>query len=89
MVNPIPTNAEIESIAGAVSRHRREAARARSYEQRMKAFERLQKSAMETLHSNPGAFQSYRRRNHRKRRIDNVARLEALLLLTRDRHDSC
>ena len=89
MVDPIPTNAEIESIAGVVSRHRHETAQTLSYEQRMEAFERLQRSAMETLRSNPGAFKSYLRRNHRKRRIDNVARLEEQLLLKQDRHDSC
>ena len=89
MGDPIPTNEEIDRIAGVVSRYRHQAAQSRSYEQRIKAFERLQKSALETLRSNPGALRSYLRRNHRKRRIDKVARLEEQLLLPRDRHDSC
>lgn len=69
----------------ATERHRRRQAQARTIGERMELFERLQAAAFEVLQSNPEAYAALVKRNHHKRRISNVKRLEAEMLRPREK----
>ena len=45
-------------------------------EERLVRFERLQVAVLETLHSNPQAYEAFHPRNHHQRRQSNVRQLE-------------
>lgn len=84
-----PSNAEIQQASETVERYRRRMAQARPYEQRLAAFERLQRASMRTLRSNPAAYHEFLKRNHHRRRADRVRQLEAELRCRGGRDDRC
>ncbi|KAA1260350.1 hypothetical protein LF1_28900 [Rubripirellula obstinata] len=60
-------------------RHRRQIAHDRTPQQQAEISDRLQQTAMEAIRSDPAAYQAFMARNHRKRRISEVQKLEALM----------
>ena len=60
-------------------RYRRKLAHRRSPEENLARFERLQREAFELLRSNPKALAAFHRRNRRKRRTSEAAKLLAKL----------
>jgi len=80
-----PDSDDIQVSMAAMARHRRRIAQSRSPDEHLRIVERLQREAMKTICSDPVAYQAFMARNHRKRRQDAVARLQAQLFARRDR----
>lgn len=72
-------NSEFETQQQAMMRHRRRVAAGRTPEQQSAICEQLQRAAMDAIRSDPAAYQAFLARNHRKRRMDEVQKLEALM----------
>ena len=60
-------------------RHRRRVAHSRTPQQQADVSEGLQRAAMEAIRSDTVAYKAFMMRNHRKRRISEVQKLEALM----------
>lgn len=72
-------NPEFETQQQAMMRHRRRVAASRTPAQQSAISEQLQRAAMNAIRNDPAAYQAFLARNHRKRRMDEVQKLEALM----------